>query len=81
MNAHIQRFIPALAGNIRRTSNERAYPAVYPRVGGEHDGSETLGSQAIGSSPRSGNLVEAHCPRFLSCARLCAVGSQPIWRA
>ena len=35
----------------------------------------------LGSSPRLGNLVEAHCPRFLSCAHLCAVGSQPIWRA
>ena len=71
---------PACVGNTSCRSARLAGSAVYPRVRGTHRKCAAR-PLPLGSSPRSGNLVEAHCPRFLSCARLCAVGSQPIWRA
>ena len=46
------RFIPACAGNTRRSSTPRPAVSVHPRVCGEHQCLSELASLAAGSSPR-----------------------------
>ena len=61
---HVDRFIPAQAGNTpaRRASDARV--SVHPRAGGEHFWYGCAGGTSIGSSPRrAGNTP----PRTSSC--------------
>ena len=46
------RFIPAWAGNTRRTRRRRLHRAVHPRVGGEHTRGLNGTRLQVGSSPR-----------------------------
>ena len=53
VNQHqLCRFIPALAGNIRRHGTGFAHGAVHPRACGEHVIGYVIGQIFIGSSPR-----------------------------
>ena len=47
-----QRFIPAWAGNTQYKRSTDYLHAVHPRVGGEHEGGESVDLQDDGSSPR-----------------------------
>ena len=46
------RFIPAWAGNMKRTTNRRLQRTVHPRVGGEHAQATSGFPLQAGSSPR-----------------------------
>ena len=48
----LHRFIPARAGNTRRSPASAASSSVHPRAGGEHSTREPRKIQAHGSSPR-----------------------------
>ena len=47
-----RRFIPARAGNIRRSRGKRVTTSVHPRAGGEHILHSVGDSGFVGSSPR-----------------------------
>ena len=46
------RFIPARAGNIVRSANDKNFRTVHPRACGEHPATSVLTANARGSSPR-----------------------------
>ncbi|AHJ66168.1 Hypothetical protein GbCGDNIH4_7229 [Granulibacter bethesdensis CGDNIH4] len=46
------RFIPAQAGNTRRSATDRSILAVHPRAGGEHSQGTCRAAWHLGSSPR-----------------------------
>ena len=46
------RFIPAWAGNTREAAGGCSLQSVHPRVGGEHNHSDSASLTVIGSSPR-----------------------------
>ena len=51
--ASVDRFIPACAGNTRRSTSEASLQPVHPRVRGEHQIRAARTSPTIGSSPRA----------------------------
>ena len=59
MSLSVPRFIPARAGNTRRTNRPRSRSTVHPRAGGEHH-EETYGMEVTnGSSPRGRGTLDA----------------------
>ena len=50
--SHVNRFIPACAGNTRDTAKSLGYVSVHPRVCGEHGVSQRTRRLGSGSSPR-----------------------------
>ncbi len=79
------RFIPAWAGN----TPPRAWPpprwAVHPRVGGEHDGSQSQPEKQAGSSPRgrgtrSKRKMRTGCTRFIPAWAGNTLGRTPTRR-
>src|SRR3972149_87980 len=50
---HVERFIPAYAGNTYLATRSSTFDAVHPRVRGEHPLGADLNSTRIGSSPRT----------------------------
>ena len=60
IGAHVQRFIPARAGNTAFPRSRSQNPAVHPRACGEHGSGGDGAFLPIGSSPRvRGTLVSA----------------------
>src|SRR5690606_10947982 len=60
---HIERFIPAHAGNTTRSRTRLAPPSVHPRACGEHDAKDLAGVAHRGSSPRMRGTRHARCTR------------------
>ena len=67
------RFIPAWAGNTRRSVCQREDKAVHPRVGGEHEHQAGRSSVFDGSSPRGRGTL------FLDRCSVRNTGFIPAW--
>ena len=62
--AHLQRFIPARAGNTVSPSQPRRDSPVHPRAGGEHEDCCRVAAADAGSSPRGrGTLLATLVPQ------------------
>ncbi len=59
----LRRFIPAPAGNTRRTARERRRASVHPRARGEHSSARIRMISSSGSSPRPRGTPAEHRKR------------------